>query len=296
MKRVLIALGIVLASTTVLADTIKITWPFGPDVASQPMRLMADQANKLQKNDTYVLEFKTGAAGVVAVNAVSSDKNESILAHSGAFFIVPEAIDPPGYNVNDWQMIDSLCDLPFVVASKKYKSFKDIPRNEIVSIGHAGNGTTTHLIAEAIRKKYPNLLLVPYKSVSAAGLDLMGGHVDLIVSLPGDTFIHEKDGKMTVLAVTGTNKVNGVPTLGSLGIPAGDQLITGYFYFASKSANEQKVKNWMNVLGQTKTKEVTDLMTQNYCKPSTLKPSQYDARFNELRDFWKKEVSAIKPK
>lgn len=288
---VTLALTVQVASA---AEQIKITWPFGPVAATLPMRAMAEQANQNQKDLIFVMDFKTGGGGSVAVASVANDKNNSILANSGSFFINPVLADTASYNVNDWKMIDYLCDLPFVVASKKYKSFDEITRAEIITVGHLGVGTTTHLVGEAMRKKFPNMILVPYKSAAQAGTDLMGGHVDVIVSLPGDTVTQQKAGNLNILAVTGPNKLNDVPTLGTYNIANANELVTGYFYFVPKSVDDAKVKNWQAVLGKAKTAEVTAIMERNYCRPSKVPASQYDAKFNEYRNFWIKEVSAVK--
>lgn len=295
MKKLLTVLTLSLTvQMATAAEQIKIVWPFGPVAATLPMRAQADQANQAQKDQTFIMDFKTGGGGSVAVAAVAADRNNSILAHSGAFFINPLLADTATYNVNDWRMIDYLCDLPFVVASKKYKSFNEITRAEIVTVGHLGVGTTTHLVSEAMRKKFPNMLLVPYKSAAQAGTDLIGGHVDVIVSLPGDTITQQKAGNLNILAVTGPTKINDIPTLGSFKIPNADDIVTGYFYFVPRSADDARVKQWQSVLARAKTAEVTAIMERNYCRPSRVASSQYDAKFVQLRDFWIKETQSIK--
>jgi tripartite-type tricarboxylate transporter receptor subunit TctC len=293
-KALMILILAVVAQTATASEQIKITWPFGPVAATLPMRAQADQANQSQKDLTFVMDFKTGGGGSIAVASVTADRNSSILAHSGAFFINPVLADSATYNVNDWRMIDYLCDLPFVVASKKYKSFNEITRAEVITVGHLGVGTTTHLVSEAMRKKFPNMILVPYKTAAQAGTDLLGGHVDLIVSLPGDTIAQQKAGNLNILAVTGPDRIESIPTLGSFGIANADDIVSGYFYFVPRSAPVEKVRQWQTVLNQSKTAAVKAIMEKNYCRPSTVSPAQYDAKFVQLRDFWARETQAVK--
>ena len=134
---------------------------------------------------------------------------------------------------------------------------------------------------------------MPYKSAAQAVTDLLGGHVDIIVCLPGDTFAQHKAGTLTVLAVSGTHRVENVATLTSFGINANDYT-TGYFYFVPKSANADRVRQWQTILQKAKTNDVKAVMERNYCRPSTVTPVDYDSKFTQLRDFWAREVQAVK--
>ena len=77
-----------------------------------------------------------------------------------------------------------------------------------------GNGTAGHLNMELFKDLTGiDVVHVPYKSVSQAQTDLISGRVMLwITSLPG-AVLHIQSGRMRALAVSGSTRSSGIPTV-----------------------------------------------------------------------------------
>src|SRR5690606_1410965 len=85
------------------------------------------------------------------------------------------------------------------------------------SYGTPGNGSAPHLIAETFRLETGTQIThVPYKGLSAALTDLMGGQIDLVfdagVSLP-----NVRAGKLKLLAVASKSRLAEFPDVATLG-------------------------------------------------------------------------------
>jgi len=92
-----------------------------------------------------------------------------------------------------------------------------------VNYGSAGSGSTLHLAGEMFKQvSGVDMVHVPYKGVTGAVTDLLGGHVSLM--FPGGPIAlpHVKTGKLRALATTGARRTVGapdLPTVAESGLP-----------------------------------------------------------------------------
>jgi len=92
-----------------------------------------------------------------------------------------------------------------------------------VNYGSAGTGSTLHLAGEMFNKLGGvSMVHVPYKGVTQAVTDLLGGHVSLM--FPGGPIAlpHVKTGKLRALATTGSMRTAAapdLPTVAEAGLP-----------------------------------------------------------------------------
>jgi tripartite-type tricarboxylate transporter receptor subunit TctC len=109
------------------------------------------------------------------------------------------------------------CQAPFAIGSVKFRSIKDIPRDQRTTIGIAGVGVITHLISIRMQETYPMLDIIPYKSPSEAAIAAQSGQVDFVVGFISDIERYSDRG-MNLLGVTGTQSQGKYPTLVSQGL------------------------------------------------------------------------------
>ena len=220
MKKTLAA--ILLASTAFVAvakENIVIYYSWtAADTAANFHRVLADEANKIQDKYNFVFDVKPGAGGSIAANHVLNQPN-AILATASAFFIRPNFFPNESHDISKFQELFPQCSAPAVITSKKYRTWADVPADRPVSIGMSGMGTTTHLIAAQIAKKYPNLTIVPFKSTSEAILSVLSDSTDMAVNFMGDSAQYVEANKLHVLGATGSKTGGGSKT--TLSAPAG---------------------------------------------------------------------------
>lgn len=218
MKKLLAA--ILLAATAFVAvakENITIYYSWGAaDTAANFHRVLADESNKIQDKYNFIFDVKPGAGGSIAANHVAAHAN-TIVATASAFFIRPNFFPNESHDIGKFRELFPQCSAPAVITSKRFKTWTDVPVNKPVTIGMSGMGTTTHLIAAQIAKKYPNLIIVPFKSTSEAILSVLSDSTDMAVNFMGDSAQYVETNRLNVLGATGSRTIGGVKPLSSFG-------------------------------------------------------------------------------
>jgi tripartite-type tricarboxylate transporter receptor subunit TctC len=93
-----------------------------------------------------------------------------------------------------------------------------------INFGSAGTGSITHLAVELLKTAAKiELVHVPYRGVGPAVADMLGGHIQLLVSDVPFMLPHIRSGAMKALALTSAQRSSAlpeVPTTAELGYPA----------------------------------------------------------------------------
>lgn len=217
MKKLLAILLATFALAASARETITIVYSWTPaDVAANFHRSLADEANKIQSKYNFIFDAKPGAGGSIAANYVASHPN-TVLATASAFFIRPNFFPNESHDISKFRELFPQCSAPAVITSKKFKTWAEVPTDKPITIGMSGMGTTTHLIATQIAKKYPNLTIVPFKSTSEALLSVLSNNTDMAVNFIGDSAQYVDANKVNVLGATGTKTFGPVKPLSSQG-------------------------------------------------------------------------------
>jgi tripartite-type tricarboxylate transporter receptor subunit TctC len=201
----------------VARENIIIYYSWGAaDTAANFHRVLADESNKIQDKYNFVFDVKPGAGGSIAANTVLNQPN-AIVATASAFFIRPNFFPNESHDISQFRELFPQCSAPAVITSKKFRTWSEVPVDKPVSIGMSGMGTTTHLIAAQIAKKYPNLIIVPFKSTSDAVLSVLSDSTDMAVNFMGDSAQYVETNRLNVLGATGSKSIGNVRPLSSQG-------------------------------------------------------------------------------
>jgi tripartite-type tricarboxylate transporter receptor subunit TctC len=92
-----------------------------------------------------------------------------------------------------------------------------------ITFGSAGVGSSNHLSSEMLKTAAKiDLLHMPYKGAGAAIIEVIGGHADLTIVVPGAVLAQIQAGTLVPLAITGKKPsplLPNVPTFASVGLP-----------------------------------------------------------------------------
>ncbi len=181
-----------------------------------------------------VVENRAGAGQMIGADLVAkSPADGHAILLPTVTYTTSAATQPrlPFDPVNDLAGITMIGEGPFLVVvhpSLPVKSVKELIALARARPGHlnyasSGTGGITHLITEVLAASTKiTLVHVPYKSVAPAVVDVVGGHVPmLIVSVPS-VLPQVKAGRLRALAVTSAQRspfVPGLPTVGEAGVP-----------------------------------------------------------------------------
>jgi tripartite-type tricarboxylate transporter receptor subunit TctC len=219
------------------------------DFPTKPMRIVAPAApggsadilarliaGKLQERfgQPVVVENRAGAGQMIGADVVAKSPGDghalllpTVTYTTSAATAARLPFDP----INDLAGITMIGDGPFLVVvhpSLPVKSIKELiafarARPGNLNYASSGTGGITHLITEVFAANAKiKLVHVPYKSVAPAVVDVVGGHVPmLIVSVPS-VLPQVKAARLRALAVTSPERskfVPGLPTVAESGVP-----------------------------------------------------------------------------
>ncbi|MBB3178574.1 tripartite tricarboxylate transporter substrate binding protein [Variovorax sp. Sphag1AA] len=218
--------------------TVTVVVPFAPgggtDIAA---RILATKLGE-KLNQTFVVDNRTGAGGLVGAEAVARAKPDGytlLVGNVGTQAINQSLYPKMPYDADKaFAPISLFADLPFAlvvnpkVPAKTPKELVALAKAEPgkYTFASSGNGGSPHLTAEIFQQATgAKLTHVPYKGGGPAMADLMAGHVDMLFASILETYSYVKTGKLRALAVTSPTRSPGmpdVPTLSEQGIANAD--------------------------------------------------------------------------
>jgi tripartite-type tricarboxylate transporter receptor subunit TctC len=278
MKKLFLIILLALSNVALAKETVTVIFNLGQ--ANSYVRLLIDQANKIQDDWQFVLETMPGAGGAIGVNWVINNKKPTILASSGAFFIRPTLYPTTSYNLNNFRPIFVQCSSPMYMVSKKYTRIEDGPGNRI-TVGVAGLGTTSHLIALELQKKYPTIDIVPYNGQMSAVKDVLSDSIDMSLGMPSE-MISLIDGQLVQrVDISKTKSI--------------EQLDQPYGYYVTSSVAEVTVAQWRQIF---KIASQSALVKENqkiaHCKPENLNYDQLQSWYANKIKFYQSISHNIK--
>lgn len=225
MKRFILSLFVGLFATAAWAnEAIKTPGVWGFAVGSTQgnyIRAMLEQANKDQKKYEFFFDHKPGAGGAIAGRHTLDQKGPAILAQSGAFFARPYLYPETDklYRLDQFRPILIMGSAPAVLMTKG-KTLDQLLKQPRIILGTAGAGSSTHLMAETLKKYIKNseVTMVHFKDTNEAYLNVMGGHIDATFEFFGDAKAKAKP-EVTFAGVTGGQRVENVEPLKNRGMP-----------------------------------------------------------------------------
>lgn len=184
-----------------------------------------------------VVDNRAGANGVIGSEIVAkavADGYTLLIGAAGTLVVAPHLGTLPFDPQKDLAPVTNLATSPFLVAVNPMVAADTIA--ELIalakaspgklSFGSSGTGGAPHLATELFKSLAGVAMLhVPYKGLSPALTDLLGGQIQVLFIDIGLAIPHVKSGKIKALAVTGTSRSNvlpEVPTVAESGVPGYD--------------------------------------------------------------------------
>lgn len=293
MKKLFAILLVAIMPMSWASETVSVVWPFGPVAATVPVRTMIENHNRTGQSPNLILEFKPGGGGIIATQHVLNSRDPVIYYASAGFFLYNAFAETPAYDINRFIMLKHLCELPVTVASKRYTSMRAIPLDRPVTVATTGTGSSFNLVFRALQKHYPNMIEVPYKTSADGIKDLLGGHVDVIIATPGDTFPLQ-DNKLAVnLAVTGNSRVRDIPTLKESSIQDTEKSTIGYYFFLDRRFAD-RADQFQRILDSAVDDNTRAQLEKNHCAISTVPKEKLSGLMKTTSEFWNQQAALVK--
>jgi tripartite-type tricarboxylate transporter receptor subunit TctC len=197
-------------------------------------RTLADVVSR-QWGQGVVVENRPGAGGVVASQALvmsPPDGYTLIVVASGHAtnpFLYPAL---PYDTFKDFTPISLLASSPNILlvrADSPFKTLDDViaqarAKPGSLSFGHAGNGTSTHLVGELLKNLARiDINAIPYKGGAGAINDLLGGQIPMSFNNGPESVGQLEAGRLRALAVTTASRASFLPN-----VPSMAETLAGY--------------------------------------------------------------------
>ena len=279
--------------------TIVYSWT-AADGPANYSRAIIEEANQLQNKYNFIFDTKPGAGGSVAANYVKNTPN-TILATASAFFVRPNFFPvTESHDLATYKEIYLQCTAPMAITSIKYKTWTDVPKDQPLTIGVSGLGTTTHLFAAQIQAQYPKLTVIPFKSTSESLLSVASGNTDLHVAFLGEVETWGVDNpkfkRLNVLGISGSTQVRGFPTLASQGFVRTVADIGVPFHLTVPvNISDTKFKEWRDILvraGQSSV--VKETYKLDACVHQTIKDEDLEPWYRAQIVKWQRVSHGVK--
>jgi tripartite-type tricarboxylate transporter receptor subunit TctC len=213
---------------------IKLVVPFA--VSGSNDNIARVLATKLQARvrQPVVVENRGGGGGMLGTDAVAKaapDGYTLLVVSTSLTTNAASGKKLPYDPVNDLEPIGLIAVSPFAIVvgnavnANTLKEFLDLARAKprTINYGSAGIGGINHLGTELFASAAGiQMTHVPYKGISLAFTDLMGGNLQMLVPSLASVVPYVRGGKMRTLAVTGARRsplAPEIPTVSESGVP-----------------------------------------------------------------------------
>lgn len=239
-----------------------------------------------------IVENRPGAAGLTAQTAAARARPDGyalVLAGTSGLVLAPRLVAPLPYALEDFAGLGLVSETPLVIevpATSRFGSFAELAAHAranpgAVRIGHAGNGTTSHIAILRMQQRLDaRLTAVPYEGSAPAIAALQAGSLDAVVDQLPSSIGQLRAGAVKPLAVTSLKRAADLPetpSLSELGLK-GFEIVAGAGLLAPAKTPPATVK----ILADALQKALDDPAVQAKLKslgsePRALSPDVYDA-------------------
>ena len=205
----------------------------GTDIIARRMTAQLGQ----QLGQQVVVDNRPGASTTLGTQLVAKSTPDGytlLVATTSTLSVLPNVMKPPYDSMRDLTYIAGFCVSPFVYvvsSESRMRSFNDFlgaarAAPGKLTYGSSGTGTLTHMVVELLSVvAKANFQHVPYKGVTGAYPDILGGRIDFVADAPASTLPNIKAGRFRALAITSPKRspqLPDVPTVAELGYAAAE--------------------------------------------------------------------------
>jgi len=284
MKNLLCVLLLLSSINAIAKETVQVVFPFL--VAPVFGHKLIEEANKIQNDWHFIIVPKTGAGGEIAINNVINNKNKTLLMTNSSFFIRSSIYAKSSSTESQFRLVISQCDQPMVVISKKYKEFSDIDKSQRLTVGVSGLGTTTHLVASELMKKFPNITVIPYNGTSDTLKAVLSDEVDISIGFIKQWQGSIEAGYVNALGLTGSIPYLRIPLMFEM-----SNITNNYFLASYTNTSLQIYEEWKKIFEQVNVSSTIQTSYKDeFCTP--IKSSS--TWINDQQQHWKKLTKDVK--
>jgi tripartite-type tricarboxylate transporter receptor subunit TctC len=230
---ILCAIGAARAQDKAIHVVVPLLAGSGTDVVTRTFVAALSQ----RLGQSIVVENKAGGATALGAGYVAKSTPDGLTllaATTSTLSLLPTVQKPPYDTQKDLAPIAAFSVSPLVFgtsAESKHASVAEMlaaakANPGKLTFGSSGTGTLTHMAVELLGVvAQVNFTHVPYKGVTGAYTDVIGGRVDFLADAPASMLPHVRGNRIRALVVTAPQRLAqlpNVPTVGEAGLAAAE--------------------------------------------------------------------------
>jgi len=262
-----------------------------------------DEANSIQRNYTFLLEFRPGANQTLAVKEMDNNATNRLAIIAASYV---ENVESGAFRDGNYVPVYSLGDACWLVISNTGgDTINTLADSQELVVGTVGFGNATHLTALQIAKKYNlKVRLIPFKSNFDAVVNMTGnqGVTFGIDRLHAYQSLKTRNTKLSAVATSCPKRIPELPNLKTLAEQGIEAPSVFNIVVANKNMPQERRDQLGKILDQA-TKNIGELAIQEI---SGFVPAAYvgmtaQEHFSsrtklvkKLRDQYRKEINQEK--
>lgn len=224
--------------------TVRVVVPYPPGGVNDLLARILMQKVGEKLGHPFVVDNRPGATGLIGTEQVAKSPADgyTLLVSASVHVIYPSLFTKVPFDpLKDFAPVSLLAKAPLVMSVHPSFPAKDVAsliaqtKTSAVQYASSGNGSATHLAAEAFKKQARvDMQHITYKGSAPAMNDVIAGHVQVIIDPIPSSKPFIEAGKLHPLAVTSAKRsiaLPNVPTMAESGLPQYD-LSTWYGLWA----------------------------------------------------------------
>jgi tripartite-type tricarboxylate transporter receptor subunit TctC len=277
---------------------ILVPYPAGGGVDTLA-RMLGDVVSR-QWGQGVVIENRPGAGGVVASQALAMSPPDGYTlivvasGHATNPFLYPKL---PYDTLKDFTPISLLASSPNILlvrADAPFKTASDViaqarSKPGSLSFAHAGNGTSTHLAGELLKKLAKiDIEAIPYKGGAPAINDLLGGQIPMSFNNGPESVGQLEAGTVRALAVTTASRAPFLPDVPSMAetVPGYDTEVWWGLLGPAGMPHDLIEKLSHDFIAALNTDSVKQRLIKLGALPIGSSPQQFDAKIRADYEKW----------
>lgn len=287
---------------------IRFVVPFAPGGGNDIMaRLISGKLSDMI-GQQVVVDNRAGAGGSIGSKLVADatpDGYTILMGHIGTL-----ALNPSLYKKLPYDPVRSFAPVTLVASAQNilvvHPSLPVRSVRDLVTLARAkpgelnyvsgGRGGAGHLAGELLNHMAKiRMVHVPYKGAGPALIDLVAGHVELMVTNMPAAMPHVRAGKLRALAVTGPQRsrlASELPTISESGVPGYELL--NWFGIVAPAATPREISTKLNdvVSRALRTNDMIERLARAGAEPVGLGPDQFAVHIKAEIDKWARVIKA----
>lgn len=280
------------------AERTTIVVPYPPGSAPDYLaRLVATKVAAVL-GSTIIVDNRPGANAIIGSDYVTKAKPDGtvlLLVDRMTLVVNPMLYSKLPYDPRKLQGVSDVARVSLMLTVRSdapYKSWKEFveyakAKPGEIAIGTGGNGSVHHLSLELMQRATgAKFVHVPYKGISPAVQDMLGGQIAGVISGAEVIRPHMSSGKLRVLAIGADERsplFPDVPTLRELGVTTPVLLPTTFTLFAPVGTPEAKLTPFEAALRSVlQQPEIVAQLSEQGLVPTPSTPSEIQAGLQSM--------------